>query len=110
MDALVAYGEHEDAAASQFNFDAWFTNDRAWRRPVRRPEFVIHQNSALWTLSVPKMCPASPSTDSVQSRSLRVPPSRGHAMKQASLIGDIGCRSECSVHLGERLEWKGSSL
>jgi hypothetical protein len=22
------YGEHEDAGASQFNFDTWFTNDR----------------------------------------------------------------------------------
>lgn len=28
VDALLVYGEHEDAGASQFNFDTWFTNDR----------------------------------------------------------------------------------
>jgi Xaa-Pro aminopeptidase len=28
VDALLIYGEHEDAGASQFNFDTWFTNDR----------------------------------------------------------------------------------
>jgi Xaa-Pro aminopeptidase len=28
LDALLVYGEHEDAGASQFNFDTWFTNDR----------------------------------------------------------------------------------
>lgn len=28
LDALLVYGEHEDAGASQFNPDTWFTNDR----------------------------------------------------------------------------------
>lgn len=28
LDALLIYGEHEDAGASQFNLDTWFTNDR----------------------------------------------------------------------------------
>ncbi|BBZ25808.1 putative peptidase [Mycolicibacterium madagascariense] len=28
LTALLVYGEHEDAGASQFNVDTWFTNDR----------------------------------------------------------------------------------
>ncbi|TKV07671.1 M24 family metallopeptidase [Citrobacter sp. wls619] len=29
LDALLVYGEHEDAGPAPFNFDTWFTNDRA---------------------------------------------------------------------------------
>ncbi len=29
LDALLVYGEHEDAGPAPFSFDTWFTNDRA---------------------------------------------------------------------------------
>lgn len=29
LEALIVFGEHEDAGAAPFSFDAWFTNDRA---------------------------------------------------------------------------------
>ena len=29
LEALIAFGEHEDAGAAPFSFDTWFTNDRA---------------------------------------------------------------------------------
>ena len=50
LDALIVYGEHEDAGPAAFNLDTWFTNDRPGSVVVlaEAAEPIVHAPMALF--------------------------------------------------------------